>query len=56
MKSAISNARKALKSRNPSKEKAQKQLDKAIKLYFEQVEWRTHAAISILPKLITYED
>ena len=56
MKSAISNARKALKSRNPSKEKAQKQLDEAIKLYFEQVEWRTHAAISILPKLITYED
>ena len=56
MKSAISNARKALKSRNPSKEKAQKQLDKAIKLYFEQVDWRTDAAISILPKLITYED
>ena len=45
-----------MKSRNPSKEKAQKQLDEAIKLYFEQVEWRTHAAISILPKLITYED
>ena len=56
IKSAISKARRALKSRNPSKEKAQKQWDKAIKLYFEQVEWRTHAAISILPKLITYED
>ena len=56
IKSAISKARRALKSRNPSKEKAQKQLDKAIKLYSEQVEWRTDAAISILPKLITYED
>ena len=33
IKSAISKARRALKSRNPSKEKAQKQLDKAIKLY-----------------------
>ena len=56
IKSAISKARRALKSRNPSKEKAQKQLDKAIKLYSEQVEWRTDAAESILPKLITYED
>jgi hypothetical protein len=45
-----------LKSRNPSKEKTQKQLDKAIKLYSEQVEWHTDAAESILPKLITYED
>jgi hypothetical protein len=56
IKSAISKARRALKSRNPSKEKAQKQLDKAIKLYSEQVEWRTDAAVNILPKLITYED
>ncbi|MDA8812486.1 TRAP transporter large permease subunit [Amylibacter sp.] len=56
IKSAISKARRALKSRNPSKEKAQKQLNKAIKLYSEQVEWRTAAAVSILPKLITYED
>ena len=56
IKSAISKARRALKSRNPSKEKAQKQIDKAIKLYSEQVEWRTDAAVSILPKLITYED
>ena len=56
IKSAISKARRALKSRNPSKEKAQKQLDKAIKLYSEQFEWRTDAAESILPKLITYED
>ena len=56
IKSAISKARRALKSRNPSKEKAQKQLDKAIKLYSEQVEWRTNAAVNILPKLITYED
>jgi uncharacterized protein (UPF0335 family) len=56
IKSAISKGQKSLKSRNPSKEKAQKQLDKAIKLYSEQVEWRTDAAESILPKLITYED
>ena len=56
IKSATCKAWRALKSRNPSKEKAQKQWDKAIKFYFEQVEWRTDAAISILPKLITYED
>jgi hypothetical protein len=40
-----------LKSRNPSKEKAQKQLDKAIKLYSEQVEWRTDAAVKYLAKI-----
>ena len=56
IKSAISKARRALKSRNPSKEKAQKQLDKAIKLYSDQVEWRTDAEVTILPKLNTYED
>ena len=44
-----------MKSRNPSKEKAQKQLDKAIKLYSEQVKWRKDAAVSILPQLIAYE-
>ena len=51
IKSAISKARRALKSRNPSKEKAQKQLDKAIKLYSEQVEWRTDAAVKYLAKI-----
>jgi hypothetical protein len=45
-----------LKSRNPNKEKTQKELDKAIKLYSEQIDWRTKAAVSILPQLTAYED
>ena len=56
IKSAISKARRALKSRNPNKEKAQKELDKAIKLYSEQIDWRSKAALSILPQLTKYED
>ena len=55
IKSAISKARRALKSRNPDKEKAQKELDKAINLYSEQIDWRSKAEISILPVLLTYE-
>jgi hypothetical protein len=55
IKSAISKARRALKSRTPSKEKAQKELDKAIMAYQAQVGWRTQGEITILPKLSEYE-
>ena len=55
IKSGISKARRALKSRTPDKEKAQKQLDKAIEAYKAQVGWRTPGEIEILPKLSAYE-
>jgi TRAP-type mannitol/chloroaromatic compound transport system permease large subunit len=55
IKSAVSKARRALKSRNPDKEKAQAELDKAIAAYESQVDWRTQAETTILPKLSEYE-
>ncbi|MGY9053604.1 MAG: C4-dicarboxylate ABC transporter permease, partial [Rhodobacterales bacterium] len=55
IKSAISKARRALKSRTPNKEKAQKELDKAISAYQKQEEWRTRGETYILPKLSKYE-
>jgi hypothetical protein len=55
IKSAISKARRALKSRTPNKEKAQGELDKAIMAYQAQVGWRTQGEITILPKLSEYE-
>jgi tripartite ATP-independent transporter DctM subunit len=56
IKSAISKARRAVKSKTPNKEKAQKQLDKAIALYQDQTEWRAKAEAEIAPKLAIYTD
>lgn len=54
VKSAISKARRAVKSKTPDKEKAQAQLDKAIALYNGQLEWRAKAEAEIAPKLSAY--
>jgi tripartite ATP-independent transporter DctM subunit len=54
VKSAISKARRAVKSKTPDKEKAQAQLDNAIALYQEQLEWRANAEAEIAPKLESY--
>ena len=55
IKSAISKARRAVKSKTPDKAKAQAQLDKAIALYQGQLEWRAKAEADIAPKLAAYE-
>lgn len=55
VKSAVSKARRALKSRNPDKDKALAELDKAIAAYDAQVAWRAAGAKTILPKLSEYE-
>jgi hypothetical protein len=54
IKSAISKARRAVKSKTPDKAKAQTQLDKAIELYKTQLQWRAKAEAEITPKLETY--
>ncbi|GLQ33853.1 hypothetical protein GCM10007939_01360 [Amylibacter marinus] len=56
IKSAVSKARRALKSRTPDKAKAQVQLEKAILEYLSQKEWRAVAGAEILPKMLAYED
>ena len=56
IKSAISKARSALKSRSPDKEKALKSFDKAVEEYEEAIEWRTAAAESLNEPLATYQN
>lgn len=56
IKSHLSKARRALKARKPSKEKALKEMDKAIKLYEEQKVWRAQATAPLLPALTSYEE
>jgi len=46
-----------LKSKTPDKEKALKELDKAISAYDEEVDWRSEAASAdLLPKVASYEE
>jgi hypothetical protein len=56
VKSAISKARRAVKSTTPSKEKAQAELDKAIAAYQGQLEWRAKAEAEVAPKLAAYTE
>ena len=56
IKSHLSKARRALKARKPSKGKALKEMDKAIKLYEEQKVWRAQATAPLLPALTSYEE
>jgi len=56
IKSAISKARRAMKSKTPDQEKALAELDKAITLYTEQLQWRAKAEAEITPKLEAYTE
>jgi len=55
IKSHLSKARRALKAKTPKKEKALKELDKAITLYGEQKAWRAQAT-ALLSPLASYEE
>ncbi len=55
IKSAIGKARRALKARTPDPEKANKSMDKALKLYGEQKLWRA-ATASLLPEVENFEE
>lgn len=55
IKSAISKARKALKAKKPSVEKALKELDKASELYQEQMQWRNVAKTELAESVAAYE-
>lgn len=57
VKKGLSKVRRALKSKTPDKEKALKELDKAISAYDEEVDWRSEAASAdLLPKVASYEE
>jgi DNA repair exonuclease SbcCD ATPase subunit len=56
IRSALSDARRALKSREPDKQKAVDEIGKAVKLYEEQLRWRTEADKSLRAGLQAYTD
>ncbi len=55
IRSEISKARKALRSKKPDVEKAMAALERAIKLYGEDMTWRKKAVSELLPGLQAYE-
>lgn len=55
IRSALSKARRAIRSRNPDQEKALAEYGKALALYTDQLDWRAKAEAEIAPALRTYE-
>ena len=55
IKSAVSKARSALKSKKQDKEKAQKSIDTALEEYNEELEWRVAASASLGDDLENYQ-
>lgn len=55
IKSTLSKARRALRAKTPSQEKALKEIDQALALYAEQKVWREQATATLLSGLTVYE-
>ena len=53
--SPLSKARRALKSRTPKTEKALEEIDRAIRVYENQMVWRERADIELTSSLVVYE-
>lgn len=56
IKSALSKARRALRNRNPDREKALEEYEEALAIYEEQAEWRSEADASLRAPLNAYMD
>ncbi len=56
VRSGLYQARRALTKREPDKNEALKELDKAIQTYESEVEWRRKAAQDLLPGLRNYDE
>lgn len=56
IKSKLYKARRAIKGKKPDPEKAIKYLKESLKLYADEVEWRSQAAAELGPALATYDD
>ncbi|MCY6380135.1 TRAP transporter large permease [Hoeflea prorocentri] len=56
IKSDLSQARRALRSKTPSKEKALAEIQKAVDEYRDQLVWREKAETALKPGLTTYVD
>jgi hypothetical protein len=55
IKSNLSGARRALRKKNPDREKALKKLGLALKIYREELTWRQRAEVDLLSGLEAYE-
>jgi TRAP-type mannitol/chloroaromatic compound transport system permease large subunit/tetratricopeptide (TPR) repeat protein len=55
IKSNLSSARRALRAKNPNREKALEKLNQALKVYREELAWRQRAKAELLPGLGAYE-
>ena len=55
IRSALSDARRALRAKNPDKSKADESMAKAQKVFGEEVAWRQRAKTALLPGLKAYE-
>ena len=55
VRSALNKVRRALRRRTPQVEKAKAEYQKALKIYADELEWRTAAKTDVLPKLAAYE-
>jgi predicted nucleic acid-binding Zn-ribbon protein len=56
IQSGLSDVRRALRSRNPSKEDALAALDKTLAVFNQELAWKETAASTVLPKLEAYEE
>ena len=55
IKSNLSSARRALRRKNPDRDKALKNLGQALKIYRQELAWRQRAKVELLPGLGAYE-
>ncbi|MFK7963408.1 MAG: TRAP transporter large permease subunit [Burkholderiaceae bacterium] len=56
VRSEMTKARRAIRARTPSKEKALESVQKAIEKYEAQLVWRAKASAELAPQLQTYDD
>jgi chromosome segregation ATPase len=55
IKSGLSGARRALRKKNPDRDKALKKLGQALKIYRDELAWRQRAKVELLAGLRAYE-
>ena len=55
IRSNLSGARRALRSKTPNREKSLKKLGQALKIYREELAWRQRAKVELLTGLVAYE-
>ncbi|MDJ0608415.1 MAG: SLC13 family permease [Kiloniellales bacterium] len=55
IKTALTQARRAVRARTPDPEKAEAEMDKALAAYNAQIAWRDRAALDLVPDLRVYE-